>query len=94
MARFYEATVEGRSLRSSGGGGGGGGQADGEEDEDSDGEGNGNADGNGEGEEESDEGREYSWKKTIMIGPSFQVNTARNTIIIGDKCTVGSPLTS
>ncbi len=25
------------------------------------------------GEEEPEEGKDYSWKKTIMIGPSYQV---------------------
>ena len=25
------------------------------------------------GEEELEEGKDYSWKKTIMIGPSYQV---------------------
>ena len=25
------------------------------------------------GEEEVEEGKDYSWKKTIMIGPSYQV---------------------
>ncbi len=51
--RFYEAAVEGRSLRSSGG-------LQEEEEEES-------------GEEEPEEGKDYSWKKTIMIGPSYQV---------------------
>ena len=27
-----------------------------------------------EGEESDQEGRDYSWKKTIMIGPSFQAS--------------------
>jgi hypothetical protein len=52
-SRFYEAAVEGRSLRSSGG-------LQEEEEEES-------------GEEEPEEGKDYSWKKTIMIGPSYQV---------------------
>ena len=26
-----------------------------------------------ESEEEIEEGKDYSWKKTIMIGPSYQV---------------------
>lgn len=57
LARFYEAAVEGRALRSQGGG-----QAEeGEEEEEE------------EGVEDSDhENRDYSWKKTIMIGPSYQ----------------------
>jgi hypothetical protein len=54
LKRFYEAAVEGRSLRSSGG-------LQEEEEEES-------------GEEEPEEGKDYSWKKTIMIGPSYQVN--------------------
>lgn len=52
LAKFYEATVEGRNLRSSAG------LVDEEEDE--------------SGEEEAEEGKDYSWKKTIMIGPSYQ----------------------
>jgi hypothetical protein len=28
------------------------------------------------GEEEPEEGKDYSWKKTIMIGPSYQVPTS------------------
>ena len=26
------------------------------------------------GDEEVEEGKDYSWKKTIMIGPSYQVS--------------------
>ena len=52
--RFYEATVEGRSLRSSAG-------APEEEEEES-------------GDEEAEEGKDYSWKKTIMIGPTYQAS--------------------
>lgn len=65
MARFYEATVEGRALRSSAGVA----DADGEgEDADEDDSNMDNPD------DDSDiEGRDYSWKKTIMIGPSYQV---------------------
>jgi hypothetical protein len=66
FVRFYTSAVEGRSLRSSGGnpgedgdGGGGAGGGEAEEDEES--------------EEEIEEGKDYSWKKTIMIGPSYQV---------------------
>lgn len=51
--------MEGRSLRSSAGGG------QDEEDEDSDAE---------AGDSSDIEGRDYSWKKTIMIGPSFQAS--------------------
>jgi len=54
LAKFYEATVEGRSLRSSAG-------APDEEEEES-------------GEEEVEEGKDYSWKKTIMIGPTYQAS--------------------
>merc|ERR1719431_2072678 len=54
LAKFYEATVEGRSLRSSAG-------APEEEEEES-------------GDEEAEEGKDYSWKKTIMIGPTYQAS--------------------
>jgi len=54
LAKFYEATVEGRSLRSSAGG------PDEEEEESC--------------EEEAEEGKDYSWKKTIMIGPTYQAS--------------------
>lgn len=60
LARFYEATVEGRSLRSTSAGGG-------NQDEEED-------DSEVEGGESDAEGRDYSWKKTIMIGPSFQAS--------------------
>ena len=72
FVRFYEATVEGRSLRSSGVG------LQEEEEEES-------------GEEEPEEGKDYSWKKTIMIGPSYQVakNTQYRTLFftwVADSC--------
>jgi len=79
LARFYESAVEGgRALRSAGGAvvaaGGGGGSSEDVLDEDGDSGDNGNGDesdggggGNGEGGS-----RDYSWKKTIMIGPSYQ----------------------
>lgn len=52
ILRFYEATIEGRSLRSSAG-------VVGEEEE----------------EEEEEEPEELpAWKKTIMIGPSYQAS--------------------
>jgi len=54
LAKFYEATVEGRSLRSSAG------VVEEEEAE--------------EEEEEVEEGKDYSWKKTIMIGPTYQAS--------------------
>lgn len=58
LARFYEATVEGRALRSTSGGQGG----EDVEDEES------------EAEDSDHEGRDYSWKKTIMIGPTYQAS--------------------
>ena len=54
--RFYEATVEGRSLRSSAG------NVEVEEEEED------------EEEEEAEEKEFPSWKKTIMIGPSYQAS--------------------
>jgi len=54
LAKFYEATVEGRSLRSSAG------VVEEEEEE--------------EEEDETEEGKDYSWKKTIMIGPTYQAS--------------------
>jgi hypothetical protein len=66
-SRFYEAAVEGRSLRSSGG-------LQEEEEEES-------------GEEEPEEGKDYSWKKTIMIGPAYQVLvTAYQCFGSGSRC--------
>ncbi len=58
--------MEGRSLRSSGGLG------QGNDDEEEDSDGGGAVGGVGGADEESEEGRDYSWKKTIMIGPSYQ----------------------
>merc|ERR1719219_29911 len=52
LARFYEAAIEGRSLRST--------TQDDEDDE--------------SGEEAEGENKDYSWKKTIMIGPSYQAS--------------------
>lgn len=75
LARFYEATVEGRSLRSSAGG-----PADDEEEEE---DGGGNAGAGGQGADESSDveggGRDFSWKKTIMIGPSYQASVPATT---------------
>ena len=34
------------------------------------------------GEEETEEGKDYSWKKTIMIGPSYQVRHQCHTMNI------------
>ncbi|XP_059093233.1 mesoderm induction early response protein 1-like [Tigriopus californicus] len=77
LARFYYEDQQGRSLRSSAMGGGGGsgscslsGAPGEDEEEDSDGGGLGG----GNGDESDMEGRDYSWKKTIMIGPSFQAS--------------------
>ncbi len=39
------------------------------------------------GEEEPEEGKDYSWKKTIMIGPSYQVLvTAYHCFGSGIRC--------
>lgn len=74
LARFYEAAVEGRALRSQVGG-----QPDDideEEDEDAD---------------DSDfEGRDYSWKKTIMIGPSYQASVPSGMASYGDTLPYGN----
>jgi len=67
LARFYEAAVEGRALRSSAAAGGGGGGGPEEEEDESEPEAG--------GESSDHEGsRDYSWKKTIMIGPSYQAS--------------------
>ena len=71
LARFYEAAVEGRALRSSAtaGGGGSGGSGGGQEEEEDESEPEAG------GESSDHEGnRDYSWKKTIMIGPSYQAS--------------------
>merc|ERR1719410_395365 len=66
LARFYEAAVEGRALRSQGQ------PEDVEEDEDED------------GEDSDAENKEYSWKKTIMIGPSYQASVPSDLARYGD----------
>ncbi len=71
LARFYEAAVEGRALRSQGGG-----QPE-EADEEEEEEG-------AEGDEENAENRDYSWKKTIMIGPSYQAYVPSDLDEYGD----------
>jgi len=69
LARFYEAAVEGRALRSQGSGQ----VEDGQEEEYE------------EEVEESDlENRDYSWKKTIMIGPSYQAYVPSDLDAYGD----------
>lgn len=68
LAKFYEAAVEGRSLRSSAGTG------QEEEEEES-----------GEEEEEGEKDTFPSWKKTIMIGPSYQANVPGGTTSYDDS---------
>lgn len=67
LARFYEAAVEGRALRSQG-------QPEDMEEEMED----------EEGEDSDSENRDYSWKKTIMIGPSYQASVPADLAIYGD----------
>ena len=74
LAKFYEAAVEGRSLRSSAAGLPGE-----EEEEESDNQGDG----------ESDDGRDYSWKKTIMIGPTYQASVPSGMSSYGDTLPYG-----
>ena len=73
LARFYEAAVEGRALRSQGSG-----QAEEVEEEYEE-----------EGEDEDQENRDYSWKKTIMIGPSFQASVPLDLAEYGDTLPYG-----
>merc|ERR1719264_54388 len=68
LAKFYEATVEGRSLRSSAGVG----QEEEEEER-------------GEEEEEGEKDTFPSWKKTIMIGPSYQASVPSGTTNYDDS---------
>ena len=75
LARFYEAAVEGRALRSQGSGQAEEGQEEEYEEE----------------IEESDlENRDYSWKKTIMIGPSFQAFVPSDLDAYGDTLPYGN----
>lgn len=67
LARFYEATVEGRALRSTSGG-----QTEDVDEDESD------------GEDSVHEGSDYSWKKTIMIGPSYQASVPPDMSTYGD----------
>ena len=39
--------------------------------------------------EDSDDGRDYSWKKTIMIGPSFQASVPGGLSSYGDTLPYG-----
>ena len=74
LARFYEAAVEGRALRSQGSGQAEEGQEEEYEEE----------------VEESDlENRDYSWKKTIMIGPSYQAYVPSDLDAYGDSLPYG-----
>ena len=73
LARFYEAAVEGRALRSQGGG-----QPDDIEEEDDD-----------DPDDSDFEGRDYSWKKTIMIGPSYQASVPLGLSAYGDTLPYG-----
>ena len=75
VLRFYEATVEGRSLRSSAGVG------QEEEEEES-----------GDEEEEAEKDTFPSWKKTIMIGPSYQASVPSGTTNYDDRWTASSLL--
>ena len=75
LARFYEATVEGRALRSTSGG-----RDDAEEEE-------------SEAEDSDNEGRDYSWKKTIMIGPTYQASVPSDLSSYGDTLPYGITFT-
>ena len=54
---------------------------DADEDDEEDGVGNG---------EDSDDGRDYSWKKTIMIGPSYQASVPGGLSAYGDTLPYGN----
>ena len=41
------------------------------------------------GGEDSDDGRDYSWKKTIMIGPSYQASVPGGLSSYGDTLPYG-----
>ena len=73
LAQFYEAAVEGRALRSQGSG-----QPDEMEDEEYE-----------EGEDSDFENKELSWKKTIMIGPSYQASVPSDLAAYGDTLPYG-----
>ena len=57
------------------------------DDDDSDGGGGGGGIGGGE---DSDDGRDYSWKKTIMIGPSYQASVPGGLSSYGDTLSYGN----
>ena len=44
----------------------------------------------GNGGEDSDDGRDYSWKKTIMIGPSYQASVPGGLSSYGDTLPYGN----
>ena len=44
----------------------------------------------GNGGEDSDDGRDYSWKKTIMIGPSYQASVPGGLSAYGDTLPYGN----
>jgi len=67
LARFYEAAVEGRALRSQG-------QPDEMEEEEP----------YEEGEDSDVEKQDYSWKKAIMIGQSYQASVPSDLAAYGD----------
>ena len=75
LARFYEAAVEGRALRSQGSGQ----VEEAEEEEEEEAE-----------DEENNENRDYSWKKTIMIGPSYQASVPLDLAAYGDTLPYGN----
>ena len=75
LARFYEAAVEGRNLRSQGGGGPD--EVDEEEYEEV-------------GEDSDTDKQDYSWKKTIMIGPSYQASVPSDLAAYGDTLPYGT----
>ena len=57
-------------------------------DDDDDDDSDGGVGGYGMGED-SDDGRDYSWKKTIMIGPSFQASVPGGLSSYGDTLPYG-----
>ena len=48
------------------------------------------SDGGGGAGEDSDDGRDYSWKKTIMIGPSYQASVPGGLSSYGDTLPYGN----
>lgn len=45
-----------------------------------------------EGEDSDNEGRDYSWKKTIMIGPTYQASVPSDLSSYGDTLPYGKML--